>query len=318
MNFSIVIPVYNRPDEIDELLHSLTAQTDSDFEVVVVEDGSTISCEDVCKKYTDRLNLHYFYKENSGPGDSRNYGARHSSGNYLIILDSDVIVPREYLRNVRTELTDNYCDAFGGADAADTSFSDMQKAVNYAMTSFFTTGGIRGGKKQMERFHPRSFNLGVGKTAFEAIGGFAAMRYGEDIDLSIRLYKAGYSVRLLQNATVYHKRRTDLQQFFKQVKHSGEARIALWQRHPDYPGALKIVHFLPAVFSIGVLLLLVASVFIPLLILPVLLFCLLIFIDSSLKNKSLKIGLLSVVTSFTQLFGYGFGFIKAFVKKFFD
>ncbi len=314
LTFSIVVPVYNRPDEVDELLGSLTEQTDKGFEVVIVEDGSTNRCEEVCRQYSSILDIKYFYKDNSGPGQSRNYGAAHSNGNYLIILDSDVIVPSHYIATVRGELTDNYCDAYGGADAADESFSDMQKAVNYAMTSFITTGGIRGGRRQMERFHPRSFNLGISKDAFDAIGGFSDMRYGEDIDLSIRIYKANYSVRLFDRAYVYHKRRTDLEKFFAQVRHSGNARIILWKKHSDYSGALKAVHFLPAAFTVFASVFAFLGLFNFSFLIPLVVFAMIVFVDSSLKNRSAKIGLLSVVTAFVQLYGYGVGFIEEFLR----
>ncbi len=313
-NFSIIIPVYNRPDEVDELLLSLTRQTDSNFEVIIVEDGSTIKCDDICKKYEHLLDLSYLSKENSGPGQSRNYGAERSKGNYLIILDSDVVVPPKYIATVRQELNSNPCDAFGGPDAADDSFSDMQKAVNYAMTSFFTTGGIRGGNRQLEKFHPRSFNLGISKEVFVALGGFSQMRYGEDIDLSIRIYKAGYSVRLLNEAFVFHKRRTNIEQFFNQVHHSGNARIVLSEKHKDYPGSLKLVHYLPAVFTAASIVCLFLSIFNSAFMMPIIIFALVVLIDSSNKNKSIKIGALSVATSFTQLFGYGIGFIEQLIK----
>ncbi len=315
LKFSIIVPVYNRPDEVDELLQSLEKQNDKDFEVVIVEDGSQIPCKYICDKYSSILDIKYFYKDNSGPGQSRNYGAKHSSGNYLVILDSDVIVPSHYVSALRRELTEDYCDAFGGADAADESFSDMQKAVNYAMTSFFTTGGIRGGKKQMERFHPRTFNFGISKEAFEALGGFSKMRYGEDIDLSIRIYKAGYSVRLLHDVFVYHKRRTDLEQFFAQVRHSGNARIILWKKHSDYTGALKMVHLLPSAFMIGSMLLAFLGLFNYLFWSPILIFAVIIFVDSSVKNKKINIGFLSVATSFVQLFGYGLGFVEEYLRQ---
>lgn len=317
LTFSIIVPVYNRPDEIDELLQSLERQTDKDFELIVVEDGSSVSCLDVCKKYDKTLKLKYFYKENSGPGQSRNYGAQQSSGNYLLILDSDVIVPDHYIATIRHELSRNYCDAFGGSDTADQSFSNIQKAVNYAMTSFITTGGIRGGKRQMEKFHPRTFNSGISKAAFLQTGGFSDMRYGEDIDLSIRIYKAGYSVRLLPDVFVYHKRRTDLKQFFNQVRHSGNARIALWRKHPDYKGSLKPVHLLPAAFTVGTAILIFAALISCKLIflLPLLLLTGIVFIDSSCRNKSVKTGCLSVATSFVQLSGYGIGFLEALLKK---
>ena len=252
MRFSIIIPVYNRPQEVDELLESLCAQTLKDFEVVVVEDGSKEKCDLVCEKYMDRLNLNYYFKTNSGPGPSRNYGAERSHGDYLIILDSDVIVPENYLEIIKAELDREPCDAFGGPDSAHPSFTPIQKAINYAMTSFFTTGGIRGGKRKMDKFYPRSFNLGIKKSVYEALEGFAPMRYGEDIDLSTRIFMNGYSCRLFPDAFVYHKRRVKFSSFFRQVKHSGEARVVLKNKYPE---TFKLVHLLPAAFVVGNLLL---------------------------------------------------------------
>ena len=236
MRYSVIIPVYNRPDEVDELLQSLTMQHFKDFEVVVVEDGSSIPCKEVVERYADRLNIKYFSKPNSGPGQTRNYGAERSEGEYLIILDSDVILPEGYFDAVEKELLASPVDAF----------TDIQKAINYSMTSFFTTGGIRGGKKKMDKFYPRSFNMGVRRAVYEALGGFSKMRFGEDIDFSIRIFKNGYTCRLFPDAWVYHKRRTDLKKFFKQVHNSGIARINLYKKYPD---SLKLVHLLPAVFT---------------------------------------------------------------------
>ena len=309
MLFSIIIPVYNRPQEVDELLESLCTQTFNDFEVVVVEDGSTEKCEEVCQKYADRLALHYFFKPNSGPGPSRNYGAERSQGEYFIILDSDVIVPENYMAIVKGELDREPCDAFGGPDRAHTSFTPIQKAINYAMTSFFTTGGIRGGKQKLDKFSPRSFNLGIKKSVFEALGGFAPMRYGEDIDLSTRIFANGYSCRLFPGAFVYHKRRVKFSSFFRQVRHSGEARVILKKKYPD---TFKLVHLLPAAFVVGNLLLVVMALFHHWLWLaPILLYCLMVFVDSLIKNKDMKVALLSVPAAYVQLFGYGTGFIKA-------
>ena len=309
MLFSIIIPVYNRPQEVDELLESLCTQTFNDFEVVVVEDGSTEKCDTICQKYADRLPVSYHYKPNSGPGPSRNYGAERSQGDYLIILDSDVIVPDNYLETIKKELEKEPCDAFGGPDRAHPSFTPIQKAINYAMTSFFTTGGIRGGKKKMDKFYPRSFNLGIKKSVFEALEGFAPMRYGEDIDLSTRIFRNGYSCRLFPEAFVYHKRRVKFSSFFRQVKHSGEARIILKNKYPD---TFKLVHLLPAAFVVGNLFLVLLGIFHHWLWLaPILLYCLMVFADSLVKNKSLKVALLSVPAAYVQLFGYGTGFIGA-------
>ncbi len=309
MQFSIIIPVYNRPQEIDELLESLCQQTLKDFEVVVVEDGSREKCNLVCDKYRDRLSVSYHFKPNSGPGPSRNYGAERSQGEYLIILDSDVIVPENYLAIVKEELDREPCDAFGGPDRAHPSFTPIQKAINYSMTSFFTTGGIRGGKRKMDKFYPRSFNLGIKKSVYEALGGFAPMRYGEDIDLSTRIFKNGYSCRLFPEAFVYHKRRVKFSSFFRQVKHSGEARVVLKNKYPD---TFKLVHLLPSAFVVGNLLLVMLGIFHHWLwFAPILFYALAIFIDSLAKNKSLEVALLSIPAAYCQLFGYGLGFLGA-------
>lgn len=346
MRYSFVIPVYNRPDEVDELLESLTHQTFTDFEVVVVEDGSSIPCRHIVEKYAHHLPVRYYEKPNSGPGQTRNYGVERSSGEYVIVLDSDCILPSGYLQAVEDELKREPADAFGGPDRAHASFTPVQKAINYAMTSFFTTGGIRGGsKKKMDKFYPRSFNMGIRRNVYLALEGFSKMRFGEDIDFSIRIFKGGYRCRLFPEAWVWHKRRTDLKKFFKQVHNSGIARINLYKKYPE---SLKLVHMLPAVFTVGVgfLLLLLASglgliasntygimtnavtppdmlyvgIFIGTIatvcsLAPLLLFSLLICIDSAVRNRSLWIGLLSVPASLIQLTGYGTGFLRAWWKR---
>ena len=349
MKYSIIIPVFNRPDEVDELLQSLTTQTFKDFEVLVVEDGSDIPCEEVVRKYTERMEVRYYVKPNSGPGQTRNYGVQHSQGEYVIVLDSDVVLPSGYLQAIedKCSMFNVQCsmqiDAFGGPDRAHESFTPVQKAINYSMTSFFTTGGIRGGKKQMDKkFYPRSFNMGIRKSLYEKLGGFSDMRFGEDIDFSIRIYESGANCRLFPEAWVWHKRRTDLKKFYKQVHNSGIARINLTKRHP---GTLKLVHLLPMLFTVGTILCLIAAyLFVTMIVQaysrmhnatdtamalsgaedftffshallislsPLLLFSLIIFIDSTIRNKSLWIGLLSICASFIQLFGYGIGFIQA-------
>lgn len=318
MKYSLIIPVYNRPDEVDELLQSLSMQTRRDFEVVVVEDGSSVPCEDVVRRYEKHVNVRYFSKENEGPGQTRNYGAAHARGEYLIVLDSDCVLPPGYLQAVDDELRRKPADAFGGPDRAHESFTPVQKAISYSMTSFFTTGGIRGGKKQMDKkFYPRSFNMGIRRSLYEELGGFSRMRFGEDIDFSIRIYKSGARCRLFPEAWVWHKRRTDMRKFFKQVHNSGIARINLYKRHPE---SLKLVHLLPMVFTLGVasmlLLALLTLIFchwqyalVPLI--PLALYGLLVCVDSALQYKSLWIGLLSIRASYTQLIGYGTGFIRA-------
>lgn len=309
--FSIIIPVYNRPQELKELLDSLSVQTCKDFEVVIVEDGSQERSEEIVADYGDVLDVRYFYKENSGPGLSRNYGADRARGEYVLFLDSDCVVPEQYIAVLKQACQAKKLDAFGGPDRAHHSFTPVQKAINYSMTSFFTTGGIRGQKKSMEKFHPRSFNMGFSREVFHFTGGFGGLRFGEDIDMSIRIMEAGFNTCLLPEAYVYHKRRTSFRKFFKQVYNSGMARINLFRLHPH---SLKPVHFLPSAFVVGCLMCLAAACFLsPYWILPVCLLALLFFIDSLRLNKSLEVAFLSVVASFIQLTAYGIGFIHAVI-----
>ena len=334
MKYSIIVPVYNRPDEVDELLQSLCDQKAKDFEVLIVEDGSQRDCKAIVEKYHDRLDVKYFMKENSGPGQSRNYGAERANGEYVIILDSDVVLPQGYLQAVDNSLTSEIV-AFGGPDASHLSFTPVQKAISYSMTSFFTTGGIRGSSPQsgrargaLDKFYPRSFNMGIRRDVYLQLGGFTKMRFGEDIDFSYRIVEAGYRPRLFPEAWVWHKRRTDFRKFFRQVYNSGIARINLEKRHP---GTMKLVHLLPTVFTVGVIALILISAvgralmhyvdrdqfywmcFAPWI--PIILYSLLICIDSTIKNKSLRVGILSVPAAFVQLMGYGLGFIESWWKR---
>ena len=330
MKYSIIVPVFNRPDEVDELLGSLCGQTFKDFEVIIVEDGSSNPCKDVCAKYADILDLHYYAKDNSGPGQSRNYGVERATHEWVVVLDSDVVLPPDYLAAIDAAVSvqPSAFAAFGGPDAAHPSFTPVQKAISYSMTSFFTTGGIRGGKAKLDKFFPRSFNMGIRRDVYQQLGGFSKMRFGEDIDFSYRIVEAGHKTRLLPDAWVWHKRRTDFRKFFRQVYNSGIARINLEKRHP---GTLKLVHLLPTVFTVGVILLILVSAvgralmhyvdrdqfywmcFAPWI--PILLYSAIIFIHSSIKNRSLWVGLLSIPAAFTQLMGYGFGFIESWWKR---
>lgn len=312
MFFSIIIPVYNRPDEVDELLDSLTRQTNKNFEVILAEDGSAKKCDFIAEKYVSQLSVVYFEKPNSGPGQTRNAGAEKAKYDYLIFFDSDCIIPENYIERVSQSLSNRFVDAYGGPDKALPTFTTVQKAINYSMTSFFTTGGIRGGKKSMDKFHPRSFNLGVSHEAFDAIGGYGKMRFGEDIDFSLRLLQAGFDTSLIPEAYVYHKRRSTFKQFFKQVHNSGIARINLYLAHPK---SLKLVHFLPAFFVKGMILSMLLSFLFPVFLLIPILYSLLVFIDSTVKNKSIKVGFYSIAAAWTQLFGYGTGFISAAWKR---
>ncbi len=321
MKYSIIVPVFNRPDEVDELLESLVNQEEKDFEVIIVEDGSQIPCEDVCRKYADQLTLRYFMKPNSGPGQSRNYGAERAEGEYLLILDSDVVLPNGYLKAVNDELDREPADAFGGPDRAHDSFTDTQKAISYSMTSFFTTGGIRGGKKKLDKFYPRSFNMGIRRDVYMELGGFSKMRFGEDIDFSIRIFKAGKRCRLFPEAWVWHKRRTDFRKFWRQVYNSGIARVNLYKKYPE---SLKLVHLLPMVFTLGVALLLVISL-VGLVLAnwwlaatPLLLLFAYYYLNvcySWYYFHNFKANILSGIAAYVQLTGYGCGFIEAWWKR---
>ena len=313
LTFSIIIPVFNRPQEIDALLESLTKQTfTKGFEVIVIEDGSILKSDEIVSKYTDRLNIKYHFKENSGAGASRNFGMQLATGNYFIIFDSDCIIPPHYLTEVDDALDQNYTDAFGGADAAHNSFTNLQKAINYSMTSFLTTGGIRGNKNSVNRFQPRSFNLGISKFAFKAIGGFSDMKIGEDIDLTFRLWENHFQTQFIEKAFVFHKRKSTLKQFFKQTFLFGNARPLLNRKYPD---TTKITYWFPTLFIIffieSLVLLLFGFIF------PAvfyIIYFVAIFLDSLIKNKKISVAILSIVTTLIQFTGYGFGFVKGLFK----
>ena len=307
--FSIIVPVYNRPQEIDELLQSLTKQTYiKKFEVVVVEDGSENISKEIVQTYSKDLNIQYYLKNNTGAGASRNYGMQHATGNYFIIFDSDCIIPPNYLVEVENVLTEKYTDAFGGADAAHESFTTIQKAINYSMTSFFTTGGIRGNKKAVDKFQPRSFNLGISKKAFEITNGFSKMKIGEDIDLTFRLWDNNFETQFIEKAFVYHKRRSTFKQFFKQTFAFGNGRPFL---NKKYPGTAKITYWFPTLFSLF-LLISISLVFFGFQLFAIFFvtYFAIIFLDSLVKNKSMTVAFVSIITTLIQFLGYGFGFIK--------
>lgn len=304
--------MYNRPVELDELLLSLEAQSDRNFDVIVVDDGSTQKSEEVVSDYKKRLDIQYYYKENSGPGRSRNYGCEKSNADFFIFFDSDCIIPEDYVKSLRMEIRG--IQAFGGPDKEHSSFSAIQKAISYSMTSFFTTGGIRGHKSSLEKFHPRSFNMGYSREVYEKTGGFSSLRFGEDIDLSIRIFDHGFTTQLISECFVFHKRRTDFRKFFKQVFNSGIARINLYKRHPK---SLKTVHFFPSAFVAYQFLSIPHAIYHRELwvLWPTIIYLSLLFFDASIKLKNPWIGFLSVWASIVQLFGYGLGFLKGCVKR---
>ncbi|MFT3733432.1 MAG: glycosyltransferase [Rhodocyclaceae bacterium] len=316
MKFSVIVPVYNRPQEVDELLDSLTKQTQKNFEIIIVEDGSSVRCEDIIRRYQDRLTLHYFYKPNSGPGPSRNFGFQHARGDYFVVFDSDCIIPPGYFDAVEASINENQWDAWGGPDKAHENFSILQRAMGYTMASVLTTGGIRGGKKHVGWFQPRSFNMGISRKVFAATGGFKFDRFAEDIEFSIRMKTAGFKVGLITDAFVYHKRRTNFKQFYNQVFNFGKGRVLVGR---DHPKEIKLAHWFPSVFSIGVVVTPLIAIFsVPLFLLAATLlmfYFMAIFIHSLTVNKNLQVAFLSVPSAFLQLWGYGTGFLSEQFKS---
>jgi len=316
MFFSIIIPLYNRPQEINELLSTLCKQTYMQFEVLVIEDGSVQDAKEIVGSYADKLDIHYYFKPNEGQGFTRNYGFERAKGDYFVVFDSDCLIPEDYLEIVKDYLFEHKLDAYGGPDAAHDSFTSVQKAISYAMTSPFTTGGIRGNAKHIGQFHPRSFNMGVSREVWESVGGFILTRLGEDIEYSIRIHENGFKIGLIPGAKVYHKRRTSFFQFYKQLHFFGRARINIYKH---FPSELKLVHFFPAVFTIGFVFTLLLNIIYPPLAYicnaGLLVFFLLIFFHSWVVNKSIKVAFLSIIASFIQLAAYGLGFIQDFIKR---
>ncbi len=312
MKYSVIIPVYNRLDEVEDLLASLSRQTFKDFEVVIVEDGSTAPCKDAVDRYADKVTVKYFMKPNEGRSIARNYGLERAAGDYFIFFDSDCVIPEQYFEKLDKALEKHPVDCFGGPDAAHESFSDTQKAINYSMTSFLTTGGIRGGKVSLEKFTPRTFNMGFSRKVYDNVGGFREM-FSEDIDMSTRIKNAGYSIALIREAYVYHKRRIDFKKFFRQVHVFGMSRITLKLL---YPGSMKLVHWLPAIAVVGgVTLIALALTVSPWFWLPLALYLIAVWVTALLSTRSAKIATLAIPAAIIQLGGYGTGFIKAYVSK---
>lgn len=310
IKFSVIIPVYNRPEEIVELLDSLTMQfIKTQMEVIVVEDGSTNRCEHEIKDFVNQLNIKYIYQENKGPGLARNNGATQAAGEFLLFFDSDCVIPSDYFDRIMNHLSREDLDCFGGPDKAHTFFSPVQKAISYSMTSILTTGGIRGGKLKLDKFYPRSFNLGVKRELFNKLGGFSEMRFGEDLDFSMRAHQSGLKIGLVSDTFVYHKRRNTFQSFFKQVFNSGAARIELTRRHK---GTLKIVHLFPSLFVLSIPVMFLLAIFLnKLFLLPLVILPVIIFSDAWLKTKSFHVAFLSTYASLVQTIGYGTGFLSA-------
>jgi glycosyltransferase involved in cell wall biosynthesis len=315
--FSVIVPVFNRPQEVDELLESLAQQTQKQFEVIIVEDGSSLRCDAIADKYRDRLTIHYIYKPNSGPGPSRNVGFKHAKGDYFVVFDSDCILPSTYFEAVEKGLEDQKLDAWGGPDRAHQNFTVRQRAMAYTMSSFLTTGGIRGGKKRIGWFQPRSFNMGISRKVFEATAGFKFDRFAEDIEFSIRMRNQGFRVGLIHDAFVYHKRRTTFGQFYKQVYNFGKGRALIGKLYPE---EVKLTHWFPVFFTLGtgfmMVLLFVSALWFKLVFAGFLIYIFAIFLHSMIVNKNLVVAFLSVPAGLLQFFGYGIGFLQERLKSY--
>ncbi len=315
--FSVIVPVYNRPQEVEELLHSLTLQTYRQFEVLLIEDGSTHTSKAVFEKYAPKLNIQYFFKPNSGPGPSRNFGFEKAKGDYLVVFDSDCVIPPHYFATVHAHLQNEPLDAWGGPDRGHPDFTALQQAMGFTMSALLTTGGIRGGKKSVGSFQPRSFNMGISRAVYQKTGGFHFDRFAEDIELSIRMKKLGFRVGLIPDAYVFHKRRATLKQFFQQVSNFGKGRVLVGRAHP---GEVKLTHWFPAFFVVGLAVVLLSTLVWPLLARVGLLlfgcYFLAIFISALWLCKSFRVAWLALPSALVQLAGYGYGFLKEMLKTY--
>jgi glycosyltransferase involved in cell wall biosynthesis len=314
--YSVIIPVYNRPDELRELLQSLTEQSYKNFEVIVVEDGSANRCDHVVDAFRERLDIHYLFKPNTGPGPSRNMGFSHARGEYFVAFDSDCIIPPHYFGAVESRFASGTFDAWGGPDRSHESFTPLQQAMAYTMSSPITTGGIRGGEKHLGWFQPRSFNMGISRQVFMKTKGFAFHRLAEDIELSVRMKREGFRSVLITEAFVYHKRRNTLSQFFRQVSDFGRGRVQVGRLYPD---EVRLVHWLPTLFTVGLVLLVLIWPFSKVLLsfglLCYMVFPVVIFADSFRSNRNILVAALSVIAAFVQLLGYGSGFLLEQFKR---
>lgn len=316
MKYSVIVPVYNRPEEVGELLGSIARQTFDDLEVIVVDDGSQRRCDEVVDSFRDRLDIHYYFKPNSGPGPTRNFGFEHASGDYLVVFDSDCLLPPTYFEAVNKALETKQWDAWGGPDRPESRFTILQQAMGFTMSAFLTTGGIRGGEAAATTFQPRSFNMGFSRAAYKKTGGFGKLRYAEDIELSIRIRKAGFRIALISEAFVYHKRRTSLAQFYNQVFHFGEGRVEVTRLHPDQA---RLIHWLPFLFTLGLAASIVLSLFRFHLgfagLLLYALYFVALFITSLKDSGKVTVALLSIPSAGIQLIGYGLGFISRKMRR---
>lgn len=322
--FSVIIPSYNRADEVIDLLRSLQAQTceHSRFEVLVIDDGSTDATEQKVNELASQVDFHlrFFRRNHEGPGPARNFGMSQAEGEYFLFIDSDCQADANWLKEIDEAITKEAPDAFGGPDSVLDSFTPLQKAIDYSMTSFLTTGGMRGhSQKRLAKFYPRSFNMGIRREVYEKLGGMGNLRHGQDIEFSRRIVASGAKVIYIPNAIVYHKRRTSLRKFFRQMFNWGVARINL--SYLD-AGNLEPLHFIPAIAAVGYTLLTIFTlltglawkIWVAITVLA-LLICGYIFIDSSIRYRSVKVGWLAPIFAVCQIFAYGYGFTYNYVRR---
>lgn len=316
MLYSLIIPVFNRPDHIEALLKCLVKQTFRDFEILIIESGSSIKSDKIVETFSQQINIRYFFKGNDGQGFSRNYGMERAQGDYFVILDSDILLDENYLENLNNHLTTKYLDCFGGPDRLHPDSNNIQKAVNYCMTSIFTTGGTRGQSKSVGKYYPRSFNMGFSRKVYEATMGYKIPYLGEDMELSMRIQALGFSTGLVPTAYVYHERKKTFSGFYKQMHWFGRARINIYS---FFPQSLKLIHSLPVGFLLYFAITLISAFYSPFLFMamatPLILYFAAIFIDASLQYNSLIIGFLSIYGAFLLMAGYGIGFLTDFYKK---
>lgn len=317
MRYSVVVPTFSRPGEVNELLASLQNQSEKSFEVILADGSLDDSVKEVADRYRTQIPVRHLYHKGIGISDARNWGVREAVGTYVLFFDSDCVIPQDYFRNLSAFLAIHPADYFGGPDGAGEDFNPLQKAISYAMTSFFTTGGIRGRKRHVGEYQPRSFNMGIRRELFMQIGGFSGLKVSEDIDLSIRMQKAGFRAVLIEDALVFHKRRSTFYKFFRQVHSFGSGRIDLQLRHGD---ALKAVHLLPSVFVVylfaGLLLPFISAGFAAGWAFSLIAYAFLVMIHSTCANKSILVGILSVYAAFLMLIGYGTGLLKAAFNRY--
>ncbi len=319
---SVITPSYNRASELEHLMRSISAQSIDHnlFELIISDDGSTDDTEALINSWQEKasFSIKYISQENKGPGAARNHGLEKSIGELILFIDSDCEAHPKWIETIVDEYHKSEFDACGGPDGGKKDFTLLQKAIDYSMTSFFTTGGMRGhSEKMISKFYPRTHNMGVKRDKYEAVGGFGNLRHGQDIEFSHRIRTSGGKIRFIKNALVYHRRRTSLRQFIKQVFNWGVARINLGKIDT---AMLEPVHFLPSLsilLSLFIILIIyqldwgISEIFL-LFFSPLSIICLL----GALNKKDLRVFPILLLVIPIQIFGYGLGFLQAYIRRF--